>query len=201
MAVRSSANEHIQTEPAAWVDNHGDALLAFAISRVTDQAVAEDLVQETFLAAWRARKSFDRRAAFRTWLIAILRRKIADHFRSQHRVPVHVDANPHDAESDTSQFDRSGRWREAVAPWQNSPSELAELREFWDVLARCVDAAPPHLGLAFRLREFDALSIDEVCRRLNITRKHLSVRLHRARLALRDCLQRNWFDQQPRSTE
>ncbi len=190
MKEHSTENNPNYCEPAEWVAIHGDALLGFALARVGKQDLAEDLVQETLLAAWQARNSFSNRSNFRTWLVGILRRKIADHYRRQGREPQRAEP-PHDGNS--TQFDALGSWLTAAQPWDETPHQLAENMEFWDVLARCISVAPAHLAIAFRLREFDSLSVDEICQRLDITRKHLSVRLHRARLALRECLQLNWF--------
>lgn len=193
MTERTTINQNaaLTCEPGKWVALHGDELLGFAMSRVDQQELAEDLVQETFLAAWQARESFDNRSNFRTWLIGILRRKIADHYRRQGRGPRQVFPT---ADSENSQFDAEGAWLSAPPSWNQTPQELAENVEFWDVLTRCVANAPPHLALVFRLREFESLTVDEICERLAITPKHLSVRLYRARLALRECLQVNWFN-------
>ncbi len=73
--------------PESWVDSYGDFLYRFALSRVKDPAVAEDLVQETFLAALRARENFKGQSAGRTWLVAILKHKIVDHIRKKIREP------------------------------------------------------------------------------------------------------------------
>lgn len=193
MTKRTVINQDmaLPCEPTQWVSLHGDELLGFAMSRIDQQDVAEDLVQETFLAAWQARDSFDNRSNFRTWLIGILRRKIADHYRHQGRGPRQITSV---ASSENSHFDTHGNWSTATSAWNQTPQELAENMEFWDVLTRCVSNAPPHLALVFRLRELESLTVDEICERLDITRKHLSVRLYRARLALRECLQLNWFN-------
>src|SRR5262249_42978535 len=79
----------IETESAAaptgdaadWLTAHGDALYRFARLRVGARGPAEDLVQDTFLAAIAARGRFRGRSSTRTWLLGILRRKIADHYR------------------------------------------------------------------------------------------------------------------------
>ena len=74
--------------PETWVNEYGDFLYRFALSRVKDPSVAEDLVQETFLAALRARENFKGRSAGRTWLIAILKHKIVDYIRKKIREPA-----------------------------------------------------------------------------------------------------------------
>src|SRR5439155_16361641 len=69
------------TTPCDWVDAHGDYLFNFAIGQVRDASVAEDLVQDTFLAAFKARDRFAGQSSERTWLVGILRHKICDHLR------------------------------------------------------------------------------------------------------------------------
>ncbi len=73
------------TDPDRWVDEHGDALFRYAILRLRDQELSEEVVQETFLEALRVRESFAGRSTERTWLIGILRHKILDHFRRRVR--------------------------------------------------------------------------------------------------------------------
>ncbi|MCR4315198.1 MAG: RNA polymerase sigma factor [Planctomycetes bacterium] len=64
------------------VTNHANELFAYACSRVQKQDVAEDLVQETFLAAMKSLERFENRSSALTWLIGILRNKIFDHYRA-----------------------------------------------------------------------------------------------------------------------
>jgi RNA polymerase sigma-70 factor, ECF subfamily len=178
-------------DPADWVDQYGDVMLNFALARIGRREVAEDLVQETFLAAWRARDTFDGLSQRSTWLIGILRRKIADHFRAGARVPAPVAADQVTAEG--ALFDRRGKWVYPPRRWTQPPDKAAENAEFWHVLADCMSEMPGHLSQAFHLREIGLANTDEICRLEGITPKNLSVRLHRARLLLRQCLERSWF--------
>ncbi|MGD9635823.1 MAG: sigma-70 family RNA polymerase sigma factor [Pirellulales bacterium] len=190
MAANSEARTVLLVDPARWVDRYGDALLRFALSRIGRRDVAEDLVQETFLSAWKARDSYDGRAAFGTWLCSILRRRIADYYRSTGRhSPVDEEAG---AEFE-SFFTARGKWREAAVAWNESPDELAQRSEFWAVFAACLGSLPVHLAEAFQLRELRQSSIEEACAATGCTPKNLSVRLHRARLSLRRCLDQKWF--------
>lgn len=191
MAIDSQQRTPRTDDPARWVDRYGDALLRFALARVGRREIAEDLVQETFLAAWKARKSFDGRSSRGTWLGGILRRKVADHFRrlGRERVAQEVETVEQGAEF----FSRRGKWIERIAPWKESPEQLAENGEFWTVMAHCLGGLPVHLAEAFQLREMRLASMEEVCQATGVTPKNLSVRLHRARLLLRRCLDQNWF--------
>ncbi len=180
------------SDPASWADAHGDVLYRYALARVRDPAVAEDLVQEAFLAAFRNRESFEARASERTWLVAILKNKIVDHFRKVRR-----ENHPEDigdfAEMDDSSFDASGRWRVGPAPWAKNPETVFVQKEFWGVLQGCIAELPGRLADTFVLRELEEFSGEEVCKVFSITPSNLWVSLHRARQRLRLCLERNWF--------
>jgi RNA polymerase sigma-70 factor (TIGR02943 family) len=190
MAVNSQPKTPQLGDPARWVDRYGDALLRYALGRVGQREVAEDLVQETFLAAWKARESFDQRSTFGTWLYGILRRKIADYYRQTGRQPVSNSGAQAEGESF---FSPRAKWLEALAPWKESPEELLQRSEFWTIFAGCLAQLPTHLAEAFQLRELRQGSVDEICATTGVTPKNLSVRLHRARLSLRHCLDQKWF--------
>ena len=177
-------------DPAQWVDRYGDALLQFAVARVGDRETAEDLVQETFLAAFRARRDFDHRAAFSTWLIAILRRKIIDYYRKSARTLATTDA---EVDEVAPMFDRTGHWTVPPANWRSTPASQAENSEFWQVVRRCLAGLPRHLAQAFELRELGMASVQEASEIAGITPRNLSVRLHRSRMLLRSCLEQKWF--------
>ena len=181
--------------PERWVELYGDLLYRVAFARLRDVATAEDLVQDAFLAAWRGRDAFDGRSDRGTWMVAILRRKIADHYRQAGRSrETSTEAVGNDL------FDHRGVWREAVGDVALNPDSPAELSEFWTSLQHCVGELPSTLSLAFRLREFDAQSVEQACAHLQISRQNLAVRLHRARLLLRQCLQHRWLGSEESSS-
>lgn len=178
------------SDPADWVDRYGDALLRYAGGRVASRELAEDLVQETFLAAFRHRSQFDGKSAFGTWLVAILRRKIVDHHRKLGRSPD-LDAESLAAVDDP--FTAKGKWTTSSTTWRTTPKELAENAEFWNVFQGCLSGLPMHLAQAFQMRELGMTSVDDASRLIGVTPKNLAVRLHRARLLLRHCLEKKWF--------
>jgi RNA polymerase sigma-70 factor (ECF subfamily) len=157
---------------------------------VPSRELAEDLVQETFLAAFRHRAQFDGKSAFGSWLVAILRRKIVDHHRKLGRSPD-LDAAPLAAVD--IQFSAKGRWTTSSCRWRDSPRQISENAEFWHVFRSCLSSLPAHLAQAFQLRELNMTSVDEASRLIGVSAKNLAVRLHRARLLLRQCLEKNWF--------
>ena len=178
------------SDPADWVDRYGDALMRYAGGRVTSRELAEDLVQETLLAAFRHRSQFDGKSAFGTWLVAILRRKIVDHHRKSGRSP---DLDAESLATVEHPFTAKGKWTTSSTKWRTTPKDLAENAEFWNVFQGCMSGLPVHLAQAFQMRELAMVSVDDASRLTGITPKNLAVRLHRARLLLRQCLEKKWF--------
>jgi len=184
-----------RSNPDEWLELYGDALYRYAMARVHDGALAEDLVQETLLAGLKARDRFAGNASEKTWLIAILKHKIVDHFRKSSRETVQDVDDAMISRAADSCFDQQGRWRIDAGHW-SSPDKALEQDEFWAVLAECVERLPPRLSRLFTLREIDDLPSDEICAVLNIsTANNLWVMLSRMRLQLRNCLDSRWFGQ------
>jgi RNA polymerase sigma-70 factor, ECF subfamily len=187
------------SDPAEWVDRHGDYLFRFAMLRIGDRHAAEDLVQETFLAALAARESFSGRSTEATWLVGILKHKIADHFRRKAREPLLADDTPSSGAGDEP-FNEAGGWKNGPAAWTPEPERLARDREFADRLARCLSELPPRHASAFALREVDGMETGEICKVLEITETNLWVILHRARMRMRRCLEVHWFERKGERT-
>lgn len=185
-------------DPSRWVDEHGDALFRYAMSRLGDRNEAEDLVQDTFLAALQAQARFRGASSPRTWLIGVLRHKLVDHFRRSGRQQLLDDAGTLAADADQA-FDARGRWVQRPGRWEPTvPSAGAEREEFWLILERCVEGVPGRSGEAFTLRVLCGLPAQDVCKVLAVQSTNLWVLLHRARRKLRDCLERTWFDRDER---
>jgi RNA polymerase sigma-70 factor (ECF subfamily) len=186
--------ENQALDPETWVDQHGDALYRYALFRVHDAQVAEDLVQETLTAALRARTGFAGRSTVRTWLFGILKHKIIDHIRKVSRERPHEDIESLINMSGDI-FDERGGWKASPAEWTTDPALLFQQHEFWEILEACMLALPPRLNQAFTLREIDGLSTEEVRKILQVSATNGGVMLHRARMRLRECLERKWFDE------
>src|SRR3989441_5376114 len=180
------------TSPGQWVDAHGDYLFNFAIGQVRDASVAEDLVQETFLAAFKARDRFTGKSSERTWLVGILRHKIYDHLRHACRErAVRADAAP--PRQDDEAWDDTVLWLHDVAAECQSPTRRLELEEFRVNLEMALGHLPPRVAQVFQLYEIEERSNSEVCERLNISESNLWVMLHRARKQLR-CHLGGWWN-------
>lgn len=178
---------------AELVDEHGDYLYRYAMSRLHDAATAEDVVQETFLAALQSGADFAARSSVRTWLTGILRHKVIDHFRRASR-NVSFDFNGDEA-SESFCFGDDGHWlaNRYPSPWHATSESLFERREFVTVLEQCIAALPQNLSIVFTLREIEGLDSKEICRILNISSDNFAVIMHRVRLRLRDLLEQKWF--------
>jgi RNA polymerase sigma-70 factor (ECF subfamily) len=187
-------NEAFATEPEEWVDEYGDYLFRYAMRMLRDAGHAEDVVQETFLAALDARKNFSGRSSVKTWLTGILKRKIVDHLRKAKRRRSSLDFNVEEEGKLDGVFDHEGHWAKGPAAWWViNPRKLFEKKEFWEVLRQCLSELPPRLASAFLLREIEGMTTREVCEALEVSESNVWVMLHRSRMHLRKCLETNWF--------
>jgi RNA polymerase sigma-70 factor (ECF subfamily) len=175
-------------EPEEWLDRYGDALYRYALSRLRRPHEAEEVVQETLLAALKARDEFEGRSHPRSWLLGIMKNKILDRLRAAARRAPHADVDDLD-----TWFDSRGKWRKPLAYWPD-PAELMERQDFWRVVRQCLARLPSRMAIAFTRRTLDECDPDEVCRDLAISSANLWVLLHRARLRLVHCLRLHWFE-------
>ncbi len=179
-----------ELQPGLWPAHHGDYLLNFAMSKVSDRGQAEDLVQDTFVAAWKGRRGFRGDCTERTWLTGILRNKVIDHYRASARRPVVREADVISIDD----YDSRGSWMEAQPADSagNDPVEVTEQREFLTVLDDALTNLPEAASKAFRMREIQGYSTDEIASELNISRGNLWVLIHRAKAALRSQMEVSW---------
>lgn len=193
-----SENSITPLNPESWVDRHGDYLYSFAHFRVQDQASAEDLVQETFIAALQNQKKYKGKASERTWLIAILKNKIIDHFRKQSREQP-TDEIERFLNMPDDLFNAAGKWVNGPGKWSFTPSVLYDKKEFWRALQECLKLLPKRLSRAFILREMDGMNHREICKVLKVSSSNSWVLLYRARMGLKKCLGSSWFDRDKNS--
>ena len=186
------------SDPGRWMEEHGDYLFRYALVRTRDEARAEDMVQETFLAALKGGKSFGGRSAERTWLVGIMKNKLGDFFRKAGRETSFTDLGFYEHE-DGDRFvpdgPSKGAWIHELGPseWTPNPGAALDNQAFWRTFHDCAGKLPKAVNTAFCLREIDDLDTKEICIMLNISESNLWVMLHRARMALRRCLETNWF--------
>lgn len=177
------------SDPERWLEEHGDYLFRYARRRLLSDELAEDAVQETFLAALKAKERFSGASSERTWLTGILKHKVADIIRHQYREVTAPRSSDPDNEDDwEALFDQSGHWAETIRDWGDPASELEKSR-IRQALDECFRRLKPTLARIFSLRELSGLSNEEICKALDITATNAWVMLHRARLFLRECLE------------
>lgn len=174
-----------------WLSEHGDALYGYAMRRVRDAHAAEDLVQETLLAAIKTAGDFAGRSLERTWLVGILKHKLVDHLRRSIRQKPLSDML---SSADSDFFDERGNWKVRVSSWRGDPRTIAENAEFRRVLASCLSKLPPRTAHVFWLHEAESTDSADLCKELGISPTNLWTMLHRARVGLQRCLSVNWFE-------
>lgn len=171
-------------------------MLKFAMLQLRDNAQAEDAVQDALMGAMKNADKFAGKAAFKSWVFAILKHKIIDGIRSKSRTVAIADLQDDvDAPEDASfLFKENGNWQAEHAPsqWRN-PEQQMQNGQFWLVFETCLNKLPSAQARCFMMREFIGLDSSEICKELALTTTNLHVQLHRARLTLQKCLDSNWF--------
>ena len=180
--------------PEQWLRDHGDALYRHAYFRLRDRMAAEDMVQETLLAAMKGRERFAGRSSERTWLIGILNNKVVDYLRKQVREQSLDQGDLGDDELEGLLFEADGHWRKPPSAW-GDPDAAFEQKVFWEALSRCLEELPARQAQAFSLCEMDGVGGAEAGKVLGVSTTNIWVILHRARLRLKECLEINWLGQ------
>ena len=180
-----------QINPNNWISEYSDYLFHYTISRVNDREMAQDLVSETFLAGLKSMSNFKGEASERTWLISILKRKIIDYYRK-------INSNKGKAEvrmTYNNESEVEGDWlEERVAdPFDQTAEDKLENSELGDAIHECLGKLPQKQANVFKMKTILGYDTETICNDLNITPSNLWVIIHRARTALADCMEKNWF--------
>lgn len=189
-----SAQPHT-LDPSTWIERYGNELFRYAIQRLRNEEDAEDVVQDTFLTAWRTRNSYRGDLSERNWLYTILKSRMIDLIRRRAtRQNVFVEQG--EIEDDT--FREDGHWAQEApsSAWTSDSLDVAERADFQEIFDRCLRQLPEQQRLIFVAREIDGLETEEICQLFNVSASNLWVILHRARLRLRECLKTHWFEGQ-----
>ncbi|MGB7396076.1 MAG: sigma-70 family RNA polymerase sigma factor [Pricia sp.] len=177
--------------PDRWIDDYADYLFNYAIGRINDAEIVKDLVQETFLAGLKSAKNFKGEAAERTWLIAILKRKVIDHYRrinsKKGRAEVRMDY--------PSNTDPRGDWLEEQVGNAHSSFEndTIENQELGQAIQTCIAKLPEKQAKVFTMKTIKDMGTEAICNELDITPSNLWVMIHRARTSLMGCLEKNGY--------
>lgn len=179
------------------IATHRPVLFRYALLQLHDTGLADDVVQETLLAALQSVANFDGKASLRTWLIGILKHKIADHWRRHRRAGAAPLFDQTDDDEDTVTEDDffmgDGHWNSDLKAWAD-PEAALKRQEFWTIYETCQNNLPPKMANVFMLRELVGLEADEVCLETGLSNANYWVIMHRARLRLRECLEIRWFN-------
>lgn len=173
-----------------WVKRYTRDLYAWASKKVPDLTVAEDLVQDTFLAAAEQFDSFRGDSSPKTWLMGILKNKIAEHYRKVIR-----ENTTSGLEEADRFFNADGHWNLTQQPqsWAGDAENITDIPEFNKVLDACMEYLPQVMNACIRLKFIDDKKGEEICRELGISPANYWQLIHRAKLQLRHCLEKHWF--------
>jgi RNA polymerase sigma-70 factor (ECF subfamily) len=188
-----SENEdpHKKYETHLWVEKYGDYLYRFALMRLRDPQVAEDTVQETFLAALKNLHQFDGRVDVKYWLRGILRNKSVDYVRKSVRRKEIQDEQVQEVIGQLL-FKASGIPTTRPKDWAFDPDAAFAQEEFWEAFQECLKALPDQMRTAFYMKMVEEEDTEDICKELDITDNYLWVTLHRARSQLKTCLESKW---------
>lgn len=193
-------NTVAEPDPARWLQEYGDTLFRYALQRLHNTAHAEDVVQETLLAALQTRASYSGRASEKTWLTGILKHKVIDLIRKQIRESTVDDIQAlSDATADSGMdklFDARGHWVHPPQDWGN-PDKALRNQQFIKFFEYCLEHLKPVHAQIFSLKELVGQSTDEICNELGISATNCNVMLYRARMGLRRCLEVRMADDNP----
>lgn len=181
-----------KSSPGKWLELYGDYLYRYALRMVNHPETAEDIVQETLIAAYKGHRNYSGKSSEKTWMVGILKHKIIDHYRKK-RQEYQVEDIELTADMHNSAFDQSGRWREGLSDWSHPEKALAS-KDFKKVLDRCIEDLPPNQAQVFALKEFSDMSGEQIRQALGISStNNVWVMLSRARMRLQSCLEKHWF--------
>ena len=173
-----------------WVAQFSDAMYSWALHKTSSKETAEDLVQETFLAAVQSIDKFKGDSNPKTWLLSILNNKINDHYRNSFRKPVIAGNSIFD-----KLFDENDQWKDQERPqqWSDEKGHLLDNADFQKTLGNCMQKLPEIWLSAVQLKYLEEKNSELICQELEITTTNFWQILHRAKLQLRKCLELNWF--------
>lgn len=171
-------------------------LLHFARMQVSDRALAEDLVQESIEVALKKLSTFSGNSSLKTWVFAILRNRVVDHYRRSARL-VNFSSLAHESEDLedylSSLFSENGGWLPGSVPaaWP-SPDDALETSRLYAAIDAALKSLPQQARRVFLMREVLGFEADEVALQVGITTTNCHVILHRARTKLRAQLGAFW---------
>ncbi len=178
----------------SWIDQYSDELLHWAEYRTGDSALAQDMVQETFIAAFENYHQFKGDSNPKTWLSRILRNKIVDYFRSAYyRKNIFEGQASDDDGPERSHFDTEEHWRTEIfqSGWEEDET-LMDQEEFRSLFEQCLNALPQAWRDIIAAKYFAQEKGQDISQEFNISTSNYWQIIHRAKLSLKKCLEVYW---------
>ncbi|MCW3004393.1 MAG: sigma-70 family polymerase sigma factor [Conexibacter sp.] len=185
---------------AVLVRRYSPALMRLARMYVPTAALAEDVVQETWIAVLRGLERFEGRSSFKTWLFRILVNRAKTRGVREHRsIPFASlgsgqagDEGEEGPSIDPSRFAPDGAWTTAPRKWEDDPELALDSKEARRVVVEAIDQLPERQKIVITMRDLDGLSSDDVRNALDLSETNQRVLLHRARAKVRTALE-DWI--------
>ena len=182
----------IKLEPENWIANYADYLLSFAMFRINNILVCEDLVQETFLSAWKAKNNFKGNSSEKTWLTSILKNKIIDEYRKKSR---NIIVENEKIENTFFEEGIIAHWKKENMPQSWDPIAIDKMisKEYYEILHKCITKLSEHQAALLQEKYFEESKSEKICKDFNITKSNYWITMHRINLQLRKCIESNWI--------
>jgi len=180
---------------ASLLDQYHGRLLRLAMNFVRSYAVAEEVVQETWVGVLEGLNRFEERSSLKTWIFRILINQAKTRASRESRtVPFSSTQSPQDEDRepavDPSRFEADGHWASELRSWDNdTPERLVLSKECREYIDKAIEALPPNQRLIIQLRDVEELDSKEGCNILKISETNQRVLLHRARSRVRQALE------------
>jgi RNA polymerase sigma-70 factor, ECF subfamily len=167
------------------VARYQQPLLRLAGSMVSNRAVAEEAVQDTWMGVVRGIEGFEGRSSFKTWLFRILANRARSAGSREHH---HAPAESAHA-VDPARFTSQGQWADPLDRWTDESEDRLDAATWAPILKSALDDLPPRQRQVVMLRDVEGLSSDEVCALLDVSAGNQRILLHRGRARLRAVLE------------
>ena len=151
-------------------------------ARIAGESIADEVVQEAWVAMMRGLPNFEQRSTLKTWLLTIVANEAKMRLRKEKPSVSLDDMGGPDL---APRFDGAGKWLTPPIRWElTSPEAILTASELNDCIAATVKSLPSLQASTLQLREFEDLDFTEICNILNVTESNVRVLLHRARQSL-----------------
>ena len=183
-----SKKNYTDKDLTTWVNDFTDYLYKWAFYKVKNIHIAEDLVQETFLIAIKQIDKFEGKSSPKTWLTAILNNLILEYYRQKIKNNSKIDLDISDY------FSETGHWHEDKLP-QDFDENLNILDDevFTNIFDKCIEKLPLKYQTIIKYKYLSNKKAEDICQELEISQTNYWQLIHRGKLSLRECLEKNYF--------